>query len=123
MQLSPHVSGANCDLGSNASLAFLTNNSQCRSTHRLLDPGRLRAAEDSGNHENNVAWYYDLEAKTLARYFSSPVGAEVVSPYYYPNINGFAYILTGAQHPFAGQEDRLCVLSACCLAACGCRAG
>ena len=89
-------------------LALHNISGQCRSALWLIDHWRWHAAEDSGNHENNVAWYYDLETQTLARYFSSPIGAEVVSPFFYPNINGFAYIVTGAQHPFAGQEDRLC---------------
>ena len=69
-----------------------------------LIPGQrlLIVAEDSGGgHENNVLWAYHLEDKTLTRLVSAPLGAELTSAYYYPDIGGYGYLMTVVQHPFA----------------------
>jgi hypothetical protein len=55
-------------------------------------------------HRNDVLWAYDLKNSKLTRILSSPVGAEVTSPYYYRNINGWDYITAVIQHPY-GESD------------------
>jgi len=55
-------------------------------------------------HRNDVLWAYDLKNSKLTRIVSSPVGAEVTSPWYYRNINGWDYITAVIQHPF-GESD------------------
>jgi hypothetical protein len=55
-------------------------------------------------HRNDVLWAYDLKNSKLTRILSSPVGAEVTSPWYYRNINGWDYITAVIQHPF-GESD------------------
>jgi len=51
-------------------------------------------------HRNDVLWAYDLKNSKLTRILSSPVGAEVTSPMYYRNINGWDYITAVIQHPY-----------------------
>ena len=55
-------------------------------------------------HRNDVLWAYDLKNSKLTRILSSPVGAEVTSPMYYRNINGWDYITAVIQHPY-GESD------------------
>ncbi|NDD13341.1 MAG: DUF839 domain-containing protein, partial [Betaproteobacteria bacterium] len=43
-------------------------------------------------HQNDFLWAYNLETKTLTRIGSMPYGAEVTSPMYYRNINGWDYM-------------------------------
>lgn len=57
----------------------------------------VRVAEDSGNHQNNVLWYYDLADSKLTRILSVPYGAEVTASYFWPNIGGWSYITAVAQ--------------------------
>merc|ERR1719409_667838 len=60
----------------------------------------LLIAEDTGNHFNNIMWLYDLEKRELVgRIGSTPQGAEVCSPYFYPDVGGFSYITMVMQHP------------------------
>jgi secreted PhoX family phosphatase len=71
-------------------------------------PGQnlLLIGEDSTDgHENDAVWAYDLDSGTLARLMTTPYGAETTSLYYYPNIGGYAYIMTVAQHPY-GESDQ-----------------
>ena len=42
-------------------------------------------------------WAYDLNSGALTRIASTPYGAEATSPYYYPDVNGFSYVLAVAQ--------------------------
>ena len=66
----------------------------------------LAKTEDSGEgHENDALWAYHLEDKTLTRLVSAPLGAELTSAYYYPDIGGYGYLMTVVQHPFAGVSD------------------
>jgi hypothetical protein len=60
----------------------------------------------SGNkvHRNDVLWAYDLKNSKLTRILSSPVGAEVTSPMYYRNINGWDYITAVIQHPYQESD-------------------
>jgi secreted PhoX family phosphatase len=51
-------------------------------------------------HQNDFLWAYNLESKSLTRIGSVPYGAEVTSPMYYRNINGFDYMTMVVQHPY-----------------------
>ena len=62
------------------------------------------AATGNKAHRNDVLWAYDLKNNKLTRILSSPVGAEVTSPMYYRNINGWDYITAVIQHPY-GESD------------------
>jgi secreted PhoX family phosphatase len=62
------------------------------------------SATGNKSHRNDVLWAYDLKNSKLTRILSSPVGAEVTSPMYYRNINGWDYITAVIQHPY-GESD------------------
>ncbi len=65
----------------------------------------LIIGEDTGaGHQNDMIWAYNLETKKLTRIQTTPYGSETTSPYFYPNINGFAYLMSVVQHPF-GESD------------------
>ena len=51
-------------------------------------------------HQNDFLWAYDLANNKLTRMLSVPYGAEVTSPYYYRNINGWDYMTMVIQHPY-----------------------
>jgi hypothetical protein len=51
-------------------------------------------------HQNDFLWAYNLSTSTLTRIASVPYGAEVTSPYYYRNINGWDYMTMVVQHPY-----------------------
>lgn len=57
------------------------------------------------SHQNDVLWAYSLTTGTLTRVLSSPVGAEVTSPWYYHNINGWDYLAVVVQHPYGEGLD------------------
>ena len=40
-------------------------------------------------------------------------GAEVTGSYWYPNINGWSYMLMNVQHPYEDAEDKLCASRSC----------
>jgi uncharacterized protein len=66
---------------------------------------QLIIGEDTGDgHQNDVIWAYDLTAGSLARIQTTPYGSETTSPYWYPNINGWAYLTSVVQHPY-GESD------------------
>lgn len=65
----------------------------------------LIIGEDTGSgHQNDMIWSYNLDSKKLTRIQTTPYGSETTSPYFYPNINGFAYIMSVVQHPY-GESD------------------
>lgn len=65
----------------------------------------LLIGEDTGTgHQNDLIWAYNLTSKSLTRIFSTPYGAETTSPYFYPNINGWGYVMGVVQHPY-GESD------------------
>tara|TARA_B110001454_G_scaffold165606_1_gene155375 strand:+ start:653 stop:2554 length:1902 start_codon:yes stop_codon:yes gene_type:complete len=67
---------------------------------------KLIVGEDTGSgHQNDVIWAYDFAQKDLVRIQTTPYGAETTSPYWYPNINGWAYMMSVVQHPY-GESDR-----------------
>lgn len=66
----------------------------------------LIIGEDTGSgHQNDVMWTYNLNNGNMTRIFSTPYGSETTSPYFYNNINGFAYIVGTVQHPYGETDD------------------
>lgn len=65
----------------------------------------LIIGEDTGTgHQNDAIWSYNVEKDELTRIETTPYGSETTSPYYYPNVNGWAYIMSTVQHPY-GESD------------------
>lgn len=63
----------------------------------------LVIAEDSAHgHLHNMLWAYDLDSGGLTRLLSAPLGAEVTGSYYYPDIDGWGYLMCTIQHPAEG---------------------
>lgn len=69
----------------------------------------LIIGEDTGSgHQTDLIWSYNLADKTLTRIQSTPYGSETTSPYFYPNVNGFAYLMSVIQHPYGeSDEDKI----------------
>jgi uncharacterized protein len=66
----------------------------------------LVIAEDSAHgHLHNMLWAYDLDSSGLTRLLSAPLGAEVTGSYYYPDINGWGYLMCTIQHPAEGSAQ------------------
>ncbi len=66
----------------------------------------LTIGEDTGKHENNVVWSYNVKTKELTRTFTTPVGAESTSPFWYTDLaNGFGYMSVVTQHPDDNTTD------------------
>lgn len=65
----------------------------------------LIIGEDTGRHQNDMIWAYNTESELLTRIQTTPYGSETTSPYFYPNINGYAYMTSVVQHPF-GESDQ-----------------
>lgn len=55
-------------------------------------------------HQNDVIWAYNFADESLTRIQTTPYGAETTSPYWYPNINGWSYLMSVVQHPY-GESD------------------
>ncbi len=64
----------------------------------------LIIAEDSEEHENDYLWAFNTETKALTRIKSTPHGSEVSTPFFFPNVGGFAYLTSAVQHPFDAEE-------------------
>lgn len=68
----------------------------------------LIIGEDTGQHQNDVIWAYNVESGELTRIQTTPYGSETTSPYFYPDINGHGYLMSVIQHPFGeSDEDKL----------------
>ena len=70
-------------------------------TDNLFYSSRARTlfiGEDSGTHVNNFVWAYNVDTKKLSRILSTPAGAESTGLQVVENMNGFAYIMSNAQH-------------------------
>lgn len=66
---------------------------------------QLIIGEDTGSgHQNDAIWAYDLNEGSLKRIETTPYGSETTSPYWYPNINGWGYLMSVVQHPY-GESD------------------
>ena len=59
----------------------------------------LYIGEDSGQHLNNYVWAYNVDTKSFSRILSVPAGAECTGLQAVDNLNGFAYVMSGFQHP------------------------
>ncbi|ESQ08281.1 MAG: DUF839 domain-containing protein [Thiohalocapsa sp. PB-PSB1] len=66
----------------------------------------LIIGEDAGNsvHQIDMVWAYDMRKKELTRIQSTPFGSETTSVYWYPNLNGWGYLMSVVQHPY-GESD------------------
>ena len=65
----------------------------------------LLIGEDTvDGHQNDMVWAYNVVTRELTRIFSAPYGSETTGVYFYPDINGFAYIKAQVQHPY-GESD------------------
>lgn len=71
--------------------------------------GTLIIGEDTGSgHQNDAIWAYTMGSQKLTRIQTTPYGSETTSPYFYPDINGFSYIMSVVQHPYGeSDEDKL----------------
>jgi secreted PhoX family phosphatase len=66
----------------------------------------LLIGEDTGSgHQNDASWAVNAESKTMTRITTTPYGAENTSLDWYPDINGFGYLMTVVQHPY-GESDQ-----------------
>jgi uncharacterized protein len=65
----------------------------------------LLIGEDTvDGHQNDMVWAYNIVTRELTRIFSAPYGSETTGVYFYPDINGYAYIKAQVQHPY-GESD------------------
>jgi uncharacterized protein len=64
----------------------------------------LIGEDTTDGHQNDMVWAYNVVTRSLTRIFSTPYGSETTGVYFYPNINGHAYIKTQIQHPY-GESD------------------
>lgn len=64
----------------------------------------LIIGEDTGAHQIDYIWAYNVKTKDITRIFTTPYGSETTSPFWYPNIAGNAYMTAVVQHPF-GESD------------------
>jgi len=65
----------------------------------------LIIGEDTSYHQNDVLWAYNLVDGTMKRIQTTPYGSETTSPYWYPNINGWAYLTSVVQHPYDESDS------------------
>ena len=71
--------------------------------------GMLLIGEDTETgHQNDAVWAYDIASGGLSRIMTTPYGAETTSVYFYPDVNGHAYLMAVVQHPYGeSDEDKL----------------
>jgi hypothetical protein len=66
----------------------------------------LIIGEDTGSgHQNDMIWAWNSKTGELTRIQTTPYGSETTSPYFYPDINGWAYLTSVIQHPY-GESDQ-----------------
>jgi len=71
----------------------------------ITGKGTLIIGEDTGSgHQNDAIWSYNIQSGDLTRIETTPYGSETTSPYFYPDINGWSYIMSVIQHPY-GESD------------------
>lgn len=63
----------------------------------------LVVAEDTPFHENQVLWGVNVVTGAHERLLSAPWGGELTGLGWYPDVQGFGYLLVTIQHPF---DDR-----------------
>jgi uncharacterized protein len=70
----------------------------------LAKYGILIIGEDTGSHQNDLVWSYNVVTKQLTRIAYTPYGSETTSPFWHKNINGYGYLTLVTQHPY-GESD------------------
>ena len=65
---------------------------------------QLLIGEDTGRHQNDLVWAYDLRTGQMTRIASTPYGSETTSPYWF-TIGDFDYMSYVIQHPY-GESDQ-----------------
>lgn len=71
----------------------------------MVGRNTLIIGEDTGSgHQNDAIWAYNVDTQNLTRIQTTPYGSETTSPYFYPNINGWGYLMSVIQHPY-GESD------------------
>ncbi|NKF22456.1 PhoX family protein [Solimonas marina] len=74
----------------------------------MPDQKTLLIGEDASSaHQNDMVWAYNIESAELTRIGSTPYGSETTSLYYYPDVNGFGYIMFVVQHPYGESDEDL----------------
>ena len=92
--------GDGTDTSNKCNTNFISNPDSVASVH---GHAALPIGEDTGNHLNNIMWKYDLDTGKLEeRTAATLAGAEVCSPYFYPDVAGFSYLTMVVQHPGSG---------------------
>ena len=68
----------------------------------------LIIGEDTGSgHQNDFIWSYNVKSGELTRIETTPYGSETTSPYWYPNINGWGYLISVVQHPYGESDQKM----------------
>lgn len=94
------VVGDGTDAENECNTTFISNPDNVAS---VQGHNALLIGEDTGNHKNNIMWKYNLDTGSLEeRIAATPEGAEVCSPYFYPDVGGFSYLTMVVQHPGSG---------------------
>jgi secreted PhoX family phosphatase len=98
------VVGTPMDKDLNGNSCNLNNISMPDNLTFIPNTDTLIIGEDTNYHQNDMMWAFNLTKKQLTRIQTTPYGAETTSPYYYPDINGFGYLISVVQHPY-GESD------------------
>jgi secreted PhoX family phosphatase len=71
---------------------------------RYMGYNILLIGEDTGGHENNMAWAYNVSTGDLTRILTGPLDSEITGMFADVNAGGNYYIFTGIQHPDSSGE-------------------
>lgn len=82
-------------LGNTADPEFVANTDNVFFSEKMRT---LYIGEDSGTHQNNYVWAYNVDTKKLTRILSLAAGAESTGLQLVENLNGHAYIMSNNQH-------------------------
>ncbi|HIP02567.1 MAG TPA: DUF839 domain-containing protein [Campylobacterales bacterium] len=104
-KMSTLIAGTPMEKDANGNSCKLDNISMPDNLTFIPNTDTLIIGEDTGYHQNDMIWAYNLTSKKLTRIQTTPYGSETTSPYYYPDINGFGYLMSVVQHPF-GESDQ-----------------
>ncbi len=67
----------------------------------------LIGEDTTTGHQNDASWAVNVNTKTMTRFTTTPYGAENTSLDWYPDINGYAYLMTVVQHPYGESDDKM----------------
>jgi secreted PhoX family phosphatase len=82
-------------LGNTADPEFVANTDNVFFSEKMRT---LFIGEDSGTHQNNFVWAYNVDSRKLTRILSLAAGAESTGLQVVDNLNGHAYIMSNNQH-------------------------